>query len=125
MNSSPALSTAHRSLLYGRIALAASGWIVLALTALPLGSPERMAAASLFLLWCPGAALVRHWPGSDGMERTVLATAVSMSADMLVAEALIVAHFWSATLALAALSTITTVAALVPAAPRGEGHGRA
>jgi uncharacterized membrane protein len=107
-----------------RIALAASGWVALALTALPLGSVVRAVAAFLFLLSCPGAALVRHWPVRDRLERAVLAVAVSMASAMLVAEALMVGRAWSAELALVGLAAVTSIAALLPGAVPSEHGGR-
>ncbi len=81
-------------------------------------------AAFLFLLACPGAAVVRHWPSEDGLERSVLAVGVSMALTMVVAETLIVTHAWSVPVALATLAVFTTVGALLPRSPRGE-RGRA
>jgi hypothetical protein len=102
----------------GLVLLAASGWVVLGLTALPSGTPVRQVAGFAFLLTCPGAALVRHWPGMDGLERLVLAVALSLSAAMLIAETLILAHAWSTPLALGGLAALTSAAALLPGAER-------
>jgi uncharacterized membrane protein len=103
-----------------RLALAASGWFVLGLTPLPIGGGLRTVAAFIFLLACPGAAVVRHWPSEDGLERCVLAVGVSMALTMVVAETLIVTHAWSAPVALATLAVFTTVGALLPVSPRRE-----
>ena len=103
-----------------RVGLAASGWFVLGLTALPISGGLRTVAAFLFLLVCPGAAVVRHWPSEDGLERAVLAVGVSMALTMVAAETLIVTHTWSAPAALATLAVFTTVGALLPVSPRGE-----
>jgi uncharacterized membrane protein len=99
----------------GSIALASSGWVVLAATALPSGSIVRAACALVFVLSCPGAALVRFWPDPDVLERTVLAVALSTAIAMLVAEGLVVMGAWSSWLAIVLLATITTAAALLPA----------
>ena len=70
MRPPPAAGTvASRWRHHARLALAASGWFVLGLTALPIGGGLRTVAAFLFLLACPGAAVVRHWPSEDGLER--------------------------------------------------------
>jgi uncharacterized membrane protein len=103
-----------------RLALAASGWFVLGLTTLPIGGGLRAVAAFIFLLACPGAAVVRHWPSEDGLERFVLAVGVSMALTMVVAETLIVTHTWSAPVGLAILAGFTTAGALVPVNPRRE-----
>jgi hypothetical protein len=92
--------------------------VVLGLTALPAGTLVRQVAGFAFLLTCPGAALVRHWPGVDGLERSALAVALSLSAAMLIAETLILAHAWSAPLAVAGLAALTSAGALVPGAAR-------
>ena len=125
MRPSPAAGpVASRWRQHTRLALAASGWFVLGLTALPVGGGLRTVAAFLFLLACPGAAVVRHWPSDDGLERSVLAVAVSMALTMVVAETLIVTHTWSVRVALAILAVFTAVGALLPVSPRGE-RGRA
>ena len=125
MRPPPAAGTvASRWRQHARLALAASGWFVLGLTALPIGGGLRTVAAFLFLLACPGAAVVRHWPSEDGLERAVLAVGVSMALTMVVAETLIVTQAWSVPVALATLAVFTTVGALLPRSPRGE-RGRA
>ncbi len=125
MTPSPAVGTVgSRWCQPARLALAATGWFVVGLTALPIDGGLRMVAAFLFLLVCPGAAVVRHWPMADGLERSVVAVGVSMALTMVVAETLIVTHTWSALVALATLAVFTTVGALLPVRPRGE-RGRA
>lgn len=121
MRAFPAIQVAARTWRrYGRFALAISGWGVMAVSALPAGSPLRAAGAWLFLLSCPGAAVTRHWPGKDRLERWVLAVGVSMALTMVVAETSIVTHTWSPPLALAALALITTVGALLPGTSRPD-----
>ncbi len=116
MRANPAVhGAARRRRWAGRSALAGSGWLVLGLTALPAGSALRAGVVFLFLLSCPGAALVRHWPGHDGLERSVLAVGVSMALTMVVAETLVVTRTWSVPVALAALALITSIGALLPA----------
>jgi uncharacterized membrane protein len=105
------------------VALAASGWVALALTALPSVAPLRESVGFAFVLICPGAALVRHWPGQDRLERAVLAVGLSLSSVMLVAEVLVMSHAWSAPAALAGLAAVTSAGALAPGVTRQEGVG--
>jgi uncharacterized membrane protein len=116
-------ATADGGRRYGRFVLAISGWLVVVLVALRVGSPVRAPVAFLFVLSCPGAAVVRNWPGEDGLERLVLAVGVSMALAMIVAETLIETHTWSALLALSALALITTVGSLLPSAARPRRSG--
>jgi hypothetical protein len=98
----------------GSIVLALSGWVALALTFLPGGSVPRAAGAFAFLLFCPGAALVRHWPDKDRLARSVLAVAISMALAVLVSQGLTLAGTTSARLALVVLSIVTSIAAILP-----------
>jgi hypothetical protein len=102
------------------MALAVSGWLVLLLTTLPFPTDLRATLAAVFLLACPGAAVVRHWPSEDWLERSVLAVGISMALTMVVAEALIVTHTWSVPVGLATLAVITTVGALLPGTLRTQ-----
>lgn len=106
-----------------RLGLAASGWLALAATALPDGSPARIAIAFTFILLCPGAAAVRLGTAvldrgrdhaMDLLEAGVLTVAVSLSIGALVGEAFFVSHSFTTTRAIVALAAITTAAALCP-----------
>jgi uncharacterized membrane protein len=66
--------------------LAASGWVVLAVTTGAGYSPYRAVAVFAFVLVCPGLAVVRLLPVRDFLERLVLAVALSMSIAALIAE---------------------------------------
>jgi hypothetical protein len=99
--------------------LASSGWTLLALTVLPAGSALRPAAVFGVVLACPGAAIVRHWPGSDRLERLVVAVATSVALAILLAEGLILIGAWSVTIALVILAGVTSVGALLPVAAAG------
>ena len=110
-----------------RLALAASGWLALAATALPDGSPARVAIAFAFLLLCPGAAAVRIATAAldrgrgrtmDLLEAGVLTVAVSLALGALVGEAFFISHSFTTTRAIIALAAITTAAALCPAPGR-------
>lgn len=105
-----------------RLALAASGWIALAATGLPDGSPLRVLIAFAFILTCPGAAVVRlgnaalarHDRAMDRLEAGVLTVTLSLALGALVSEAFFISHSYTTTGATTALAAITTLAALCP-----------
>ncbi len=95
--------------------LAASGWVLLlACVLLSPRTPMRVAGAFVFVLFCPGAAVARHWPSPDRLERLVVILVVSVSLTVLVAEGVVLAGAQSQSLALAVLAAITSLAALAP-----------
>ena len=105
-----------------RIALALSGWIALAATRLPAASPARVTIAALFLLTCPGLALVRI-PAAirarcghalEPLETAVLTVALSFAAGALVSEAFYLTDTFTPARAGAVLALITSAAALCP-----------
>ena len=109
-----------------RIALALTGWITLAATRLPDASPARVAIAALFLLSCPGLALVRI-PAAvrarcgrplEPLETAVLAVALSLAAGALVTEAFYLTDSFTPARAGAALALLTSIAALCPVPAR-------
>ena len=109
-----------------RIALALSGWIALAATRLPAGSPARVTIAALFLLTCPGLALVRI-PAAvrarcgrplEPLETAVLTVALSLAAGALVSEAFYLTDSFTLARAGAALALLTSLAALCPTPAR-------
>jgi hypothetical protein len=112
-----------------RLALAASGWVALAATALPAASPVRVAVAFAFLLICPGAAAVRLADALlrrrglriDPLEGFVLTIALSLAAGALVAEVFFLTANFTMDRALVVLAGLTSVAALVPV---GEGRAQ-
>ena len=103
-------------------ALALSGWVALASTALPEGSPLRVAAALAFLLVCPGAAtvrlarpaLARHGHPLSTLEAGSLTLALSVSIATLVAEAYYIDRSFTTGRALGTLAVVTSLIALVP-----------
>ncbi|MBR7828815.1 hypothetical protein KDK95_21075 [Actinospica sp. MGRD01-02] len=105
-----------------RLTLAASGWIALAATALPEGSPLRALIAVAFMLVCPGAALVRLGNAAltrrgrpmDRLEAGVLAVTLSLAVGALVSEAFFITHTYTLTRTTIVLAAITSVAALWP-----------
>jgi uncharacterized membrane protein len=108
---------------YLHLALAASGWLALAATALPAGSPPRVIISFAFLLVCPGAAATRLGDAGLGLFRQrlgrlevfVLTIALSLSIGALVAEAFFLTHSFTTTRTLVVLAAFTSIAALYPA----------
>ncbi len=92
--------------------LAASGWVVLAVTTGAGYSPFRAVAIFAFVLVCPGLALVRLLPVRDFLERLVLAVALSMSIAALIAEAADINNVLQASHVLVVLAAICSGAAL-------------
>jgi uncharacterized membrane protein len=111
-----------------RLGLAASGWIALAATHLPQGSPLRALIAFTFMLTCPGgavvrlgkAALARHNRPMDRLEAGVLTVALSLAIGALVSEAFFISHSYTVTRATIVLAAITTTAALCPVPRRPQ-----
>lgn len=114
-----------------RLALAVSGWVAMAFTALQAGGFPRVFVVSVFLVLCPGLAAVR-WARPPGavrdpggvaaLESCLLAVVLSLTLSLLVAEALFLAHAFTLHRALLILAALTSVLALVP---RPGGRGRA
>nr|WP_066953659.1 hypothetical protein [Streptomyces lushanensis] len=95
-------------------ALALSGWVALAATALPGGSPLRWLPVLLFVAFGPGFALLL--PGAR-LETVALAAPLSLSLATLTATALFLVEGYSVTLFLATLAAFCTVVAPLPAIP--------
>ncbi|WP_035850749.1 family 16 glycosylhydrolase [Kitasatospora azatica] len=103
------------------LALALSGWLALAATALPGAvTPLRVAIATAFVLVCPGGAAVRaadvllaaRGQRMEALEAGVLTVALSLSCAALTAEGLYLTRGFSTVRALAALATVTTLLTL-------------
>ncbi len=106
------------------VVLATSGWLVLlAVTQLPPATPLRIALAAAFLLYAPGAAIVRLTPLRQPLERHVTAIALSMAATLLVSVAFTAARDDSLDHRLQTLAALTTAAVLLQ--PSVLGHCRA
>jgi hypothetical protein len=96
-----------------RLLLAGSGWLTwLGVLLLPAGSAPRVALVFGFVLICPGLAVSLLLPVREAAVRWVLAVALSMSLVILLNTALTVISNDSLPLRLAALASITTIAAL-------------
>ncbi|MER5735505.1 MULTISPECIES: hypothetical protein [unclassified Streptomyces] len=105
----------------GRAALAASGWIALAATALPGGSPLRWIPVLAFVGIAPGLALLLPRPAgrrpAARLETLALAAPLSLSPATLLATGLFLADAFSVTAFLGVLAGFVTVAALLPGVP--------
>ena len=116
-------------------ALVASGWVALAATRLPDASAGRIAVSLVFLLICPGAAVLRvvaaTMRGRDRYEpllAVALTVAASLAVATLVSEAFYLTGTYTMTRCVCALAALTSVSALVagyldarPAAERTSG----
>ncbi|MGW6739652.1 hypothetical protein ACWGDX_02710 [Streptomyces sp. NPDC055025] len=107
-----------------RAALALSGWVALAVTALPGGSPLRWLPVLLFVAFGPGCALLLPRPpaeytrpGGALLETVALAAPLSLSLATLTATALFLLESYSVTFFLAPLAAFCTVVAPLPAVP--------
>ncbi len=67
------------------------------------GNDLRVAAAFLYLLICPGMALVRFLNMSSRLMEWVLAVAASITIDLIISEILVLIHQWSPTAAFFAI----------------------
>ncbi|MFJ6519474.1 hypothetical protein ACIQJ4_14670 [Streptomyces filamentosus] len=104
-----------------RAALAASGWIALAATALPGGSPLRWIPVLAFVGLAPGLALLLPRPAGRQpgarLETLAFAAPLSLSLATLLATGLFLADAFSAAVFLGVLAGFVTVAALLPGVP--------
>ncbi|MEV7424971.1 hypothetical protein [Streptomyces sp. NPDC091212] len=104
-----------------RAVLALTGWLALAATALPSASPARWIPVLLFVAFGPGCALLLPLPPglrpAARLEAVALAAPLSLSLAALAATALYLVAGFTATVFLASLAAVTTVAALLPAVP--------
>ena len=94
------------------VALAVSGWAVIAVTVAAGHSPVRVLAVFAFVLIAPGAAIARLLPVRDFLARAVLAVALSMSLAALAATAASLGRPLRPTLVLGVLAAVCSVAAL-------------
>lgn len=113
-------------MIYARWGLAVSGWVALAATLLPEGSPPRVIIALAFVLLCPGAAAVRLGDALlrraglriDRLEAFVLSIALSLAIGALVTETFFLTATYTTTRAMVVLAGFTTVGALCPVGRR-------
>jgi uncharacterized membrane protein len=91
--------------------LAASGWLVLGLTAVTGQPLLRAPAVFAFVFICPGLAVVRLLPLRDRLEQAVLAIALGLSLAALAAEGMAISHILRPALVLVTLASLCTAAA--------------
>ncbi|MFJ8924512.1 hypothetical protein ACIREK_34120 [Streptomyces sp. NPDC102415] len=119
-NRQPALPARPRQALI-RAAPALSGWVALAATALPGGSPLRWIPVLLFVCFGPGLALLYPQPGPPRpgarLEAAALAAPVGLSLAVLTATSLFLVRSFSGTAFLVSLAALTTLAAALPGLP--------
>ncbi|WP_175409452.1 hypothetical protein [Streptomyces sp. TRM64462] len=123
-------SRAQGSRAHIRVALAASGWVALAATALPGGWPLRWVPVLVFVALGPGLALLVPRPGggSARLETVALAAPLSLALAVLTATSLFLLEAFSVALFLGALAAFTTAAAALPGGvprPAARAHGTA
>ena len=94
------------------LALAISGWLVVAITAAGAHTIVRPIAVFAFVLVVPGMALVRLLPIRDLLERAVLTLALGMSLALLIAEGADIGHVLQPVVVLAVLAAICSAAAI-------------
>ncbi|MFD9218862.1 hypothetical protein ACFWDI_02240 [Streptomyces sp. NPDC060064] len=104
-----------------RAAVAVSGWVALAATLLPGGSPLRWIPVLLFVCFGPGLAMLYPQPGGlrsgARLEAFALAAPISLSLGVLTATSLYLVKAFSATAFLVALAAFATVVAALPGLP--------
>ena len=96
--------------------LAASGWLALAATRLPAASAGRITVSLLFLLICPGAAVMRVVAvtrrGPEGYElllTAALTVAASLAVVTLTSEVFFLAGAYTMTRCVCALAAFTSL----------------
>ena len=92
--------------------LAASGWLVLGLTAVTGQPLARAPAVFAFVFVCPGLAVVRLLPLRDRLEQAVLAVALGLSLATLAAEGMAISHILQPAMVLVSLAAVCTAAAV-------------
>ncbi|MFE3328190.1 hypothetical protein [Streptomyces sp. NPDC059176] len=104
-----------------RAGAAASGWLALAATLLPGGSPLRWIPVLLFVSFGPGLALLHPLP--DGLrpaarlEAFALAAPISLALGVLTATSLFLVEGFSVTAFLVSLAAFTTFVSALPGLP--------
>lgn len=104
-----------------RAAMALSGWVALAATLLPGGSPLRWIPVLLFVCFGPGLALLHPQP--DGLrpaarlEAFALAAPISLALGVLTATSLFLVEGFSATAFLLPLAAFATIVSALPGLP--------
>ncbi|MEU2163035.1 hypothetical protein QRN89_13870 [Streptomyces chengbuensis] len=104
-----------------RAAVALSGWVALAATLLPGGSPARWIPVLLFVCFGPGLALLQPQPEGlrpgARLEAFALAAPISLSLGVLTATSLFLVGGFTVTAFLLPLAGFATVVAALPGLP--------
>ncbi|MCZ7459872.1 hypothetical protein [Streptomyces sp. WMMC940] len=104
-----------------RAAVALSGWVALAATLLPGGSPARWVPVLLFVCFGPGLALLHPQPEGlrpgARLEAFALAAPISLSIGVLTATSLFLVRGFTVTAFLLPLAAFATVVAALPGLP--------
>ncbi|GFH37324.1 hypothetical protein [Streptomyces pacificus] len=104
-----------------RAAVALSGWVALAATLLPGGSPLRWVPVLLFVGFGPGLALLHPQPAglrpAARLEAFALAAPISLSVAVLIATSLFLVGGFTVTAFLLPLAAFATVVAALPGLP--------
>lgn len=104
-----------------RTALGLSGWVALAATALPGGTPLRWSPVLLFVCFGPGLALLYPQSGplrpGARLEAAALAAPLGLSLAVTVATSLFLVEAFSGTAFLVSLAALTTLASALPGLP--------
>ncbi|MEU0055238.1 hypothetical protein [Streptomyces sp. NPDC006334] len=104
-----------------RLLVAVSGWVALAVTALPGPAPLRWIPVLIFVLFGPGCAALYPQPErltlGARLEAFALAAPVSLSLGVLTATPLFLVKAFSVTAFLFWLAGFTTVVTLLPGLP--------
>ncbi|HEU5425336.1 MAG TPA: hypothetical protein VFU74_00595 [Actinocrinis sp.] len=104
------------------VTLAASGWLALASTTLPALSVLRVLLSLVFVLFCPGTAILKIaaattpalTAGYEPLLRAALAIAASLSVATLASEAFFLTGSFTMQRCVTALAALTTMLALAP-----------
>lgn len=104
-----------------RAAVAVSGWVALAASLLPGGSPLRWIPVLLFVCFGPGFAMLYPQPSGlrsgARLEAFALAAPISLSLGVLTATSLYLVRAFSATAFLVSLAAFATIVAALPGLP--------
>lgn len=116
-------SAAVRWITGGAITAGAAG-VVLAFAG--VDTPVRVPLVVLFLTAAPAVAVASLLPGLDPFSRLMVAVAAALVINVVVAEAMLAADFWSLQAGLAIVALISVMLAVVRLLPRSmrAQHGR-
>jgi hypothetical protein len=108
--------------LFWPVVLTASAVCVALLLVLGVEGPVWVAVASGFLLVCPGMALVRPFRLAEQGTELVLAIAVSLGLEAIVASCMLYAGWWSPRVLLGVLVGLCALSGVTELATAGSGR---